>query len=186
MKKVLNDGMVFRSYSKLEVATQQLDTALRLYFQKKDYFSAITLAGAAEEILGVYLKVHKQPNAFNQALDSSLMVYRWLNESEGSRDIMHNVINRVKNSSKHMKGSNDITLQCNPKEELRALLDRAVSNYYALMDFEELDETPRIRKFNFHLIGRSEQKGKKWLCFFMHITNSNSQHQDFSKLFSCR
>ena len=33
-------------------ALQQLETALRLYCEGEDYYSAITLAGAAEEILG--------------------------------------------------------------------------------------------------------------------------------------
>lgn len=150
---VLGAGVATRKFSKLEVATQQLDTALRLYF-RKEYFSAITLAGAAEEVLGVYLKVHKQPNAFDQTVESSLRVYRWLHNSEGSRDKMLKVINRVKNGSKHMMGKKDIELRCNPKEEAKDVLDRAVSNYYALMIFEELNETSSIRKFNAHLVGK--------------------------------
>ncbi len=147
--------MSVRKYSKLEVATEQLDTALRLYFQRKEYFSAISLAGAAEEILGVYLKTHKQPNAFEEALNSSLRVYRWLYESEGSRNSMHKTINRVKNASKHMKGRADVTIACNAKEEAKEVLDRAVSNYYALMEFENLHETPRIRRFNAQLVAKN-------------------------------
>jgi len=147
--------MTTRKYSKLEVATQQLDTALRLYFQRKEYFSAITLAGAAEEIMGVYLEIHGRPNAFESELDSSLRVYRWLYKAEGSRDSMHKTINRVKNSSKHMKGKSDVTLACNARAEAKDVLDRAVSNYYALMEFEKLHETSRIRRFNAHLVGKN-------------------------------
>lgn len=139
---------------KLSVATEQLDTALRLYFGRHDYFSVITLAGAAEEILGVYLKIHGRPNAFDETLESSLRVYRWLFGEEESRDSLHKTVNRVKNSSKHMMGKNDISLECNPREEAKKVLDRAVSNYYCLMEFEEINETPRIRKFNEHLLGR--------------------------------
>ena len=40
-----------KSYNKKSVALAQLETALRL-FQEDDLFSAGTLAGAAEEILG--------------------------------------------------------------------------------------------------------------------------------------
>lgn len=144
-----------KQYSKLEVATQQLDTALRLYFQKKEYFSAITLAGSAEEILGVYLKVHGQTNAFEHDLKDSLRIYRWLYNTEGSPERMHKTINRVKNSSKHMKGKKDVALSCNPSVAAKEVLDRAVSNYYSLMSFEELHETPRIRRFNAHLVGRN-------------------------------
>ena len=145
----------FRKYAKLTVATQQLDTALRLYLARKEYFSAITLAGAAEEILGVYLKLHKQPNAFDEDLRSTLRVYRWLHGEDGSRDSIQKTINRVKNSSKHMGGKGDQALSCDAGEEERDILDRAVSNYYRLMSFEQLNETPRIRKFNAHLVGKN-------------------------------
>ena len=147
--------IVAREHEKLAVATQQLDTALRLYFGRREYFSAITLAGAAEEILGVYPKIHKQPNAFDADLESSLRVYRWLHGTDGSSDSMQKTINRVKNSAKHMRGKNDVRLTCDPREEARDILDRAVTNYYHLMSFEDLSETPRIRRFNAHLIGKA-------------------------------
>ena len=37
------------------VALKQLETALRLYFEREDYYSVITLAGAAEEVFGSLL-----------------------------------------------------------------------------------------------------------------------------------
>ena len=148
--------MMTRNYSKLEIATQQLDTALRLFFWKKEYFSAITLAGAAEEILGVYLKRHNQPNAFDQDLESSLRVYQWLFKSVGSRNTIRNLINRTKNSAKHMMGTSDVALRCNAKAEAKEVLDRAVSNYYSLMCFEKLQETQRIKKFNAHLVKKNK------------------------------
>lgn len=141
-------------YPKLAVATQQLDTALRLYFGRQEYFSALTLAGAAEEILAVYLKRHGQPNAFDEALDSSLRVYRWMFGKEGSRGRMHKTVNRVKNASKHMAGKEDLSLRCNAREEAKQVIDRAVENYYRLMEYEEMNETPRIHRFNMHRVGR--------------------------------
>jgi len=50
--------MNIREYSKLEIAASQIETALTLFFQQGDLFSVITLAGAAEEILG-QLRRHK-------------------------------------------------------------------------------------------------------------------------------
>ena len=146
--------MTIRSYSKLEIATQQLDTALMLYFEDKNYFSVITLPGAAEEILAVYLKLHKQPNAFEEMLDSSLLIGELLYNSKGSRDSMYKTINRVKNGSKHMKGRDDINIQCNLKEEAQNILDRAVSNFYTLMTFENLNETSLMKKFNSQLVSK--------------------------------
>lgn len=144
-----------KRHAKLAVATQQIDTALRLYFGRREYFSAITLAGAAEEILGVYLKIHKQPSAFENDLESSLRVYRWLHGVKSYRDSMHKTINRVKNGAKHLRGRNDLELVCDAREEAKDILDRAVTNYYRLMSWEDLRETPRIRKFNARLIGES-------------------------------
>lgn len=37
------------------MALKQLETALRLYFEREDYYSVITLAGAAEEVFGSLL-----------------------------------------------------------------------------------------------------------------------------------
>jgi hypothetical protein len=150
--------MSSRVYSKLEVATEQLDLALRLYLRNKEYLAVITLAGAAEEILGVYLKAHDQPNALEKHLDASLALYRWMWNSDGSRDKMHKVVNRVKNGSKHMMGVKDKTLHCSPKKEAKKVLDRAVSNYYSLMNFENLSETPPLRKFNLQLVSETQNK----------------------------
>lgn len=47
--------MNIEKHHKSEIATRQLETALLLYFAKKDLFSVITLAGAAEEIYGQLL-----------------------------------------------------------------------------------------------------------------------------------
>ena len=150
--------MAMRRYSKLQIATQQLDTALRLYFRKKEYFSVITLASAAEEILGVHLKTHSQLNAFEQGLTDSLLVYKWLWKEEGSRDRMYKVMNQTKNDAKHMMGKKDVEIRCDVREEARQVLDRAVSNYYLLMNFEKLAETSRIRQFNVHLVAGAHNK----------------------------
>ena len=41
---------------KIEVALELLETAINCYMSKKEYFSAIHLAGAAEEIFGKYVR----------------------------------------------------------------------------------------------------------------------------------
>ena len=44
--------LVSYSLSKIDAATEQLDWAIRLFIDHKAYVPAITLAGAAEEIIG--------------------------------------------------------------------------------------------------------------------------------------
>jgi hypothetical protein len=55
--------MSFETYEKKIVALTQLETALRLYLEGIDYFSVITLAGAAEEIFGRLLDEHNIENS---------------------------------------------------------------------------------------------------------------------------
>lgn len=55
--------------SKLDIATAQLDTAMGLYLEGRDLISAITLAGAAEEILGKLAEKAGTQSAFNETLD---------------------------------------------------------------------------------------------------------------------
>ncbi|MFM0742254.1 hypothetical protein PQQ51_33975, partial [Paraburkholderia xenovorans] len=57
-----------RIIPKLEVATLQLDMAIRLFLER-DYVSSLTLAGAAEEILGKLSKRAKLDNAVDFVLN---------------------------------------------------------------------------------------------------------------------
>lgn len=49
-------------HSRIDLACQQLDVAIELFFAKRSFVSALTLAGAAEEILGVELRNRGQQN----------------------------------------------------------------------------------------------------------------------------
>ena len=51
--------MTIQKYAKEEIASHQIETALRLFFAKGDLFSVITLAGSAEEILGQLLALQR-------------------------------------------------------------------------------------------------------------------------------
>ncbi len=46
-------------------ALQQLETALSLYFEGKDYYSAITLAGTVEEIFGQFLRAEGGESSYD-------------------------------------------------------------------------------------------------------------------------
>ena len=41
-----------QTYNRLDLATEQLDAAISLSLERKSFVSALTLAGAADEILG--------------------------------------------------------------------------------------------------------------------------------------
>lgn len=85
--------------SKVEAAVDQLDWAIRLFLDHRAYVPAITLAGAAEEILGETLG---DQSAFAQ-LKQRIAARTGLPERVVSQ--MH--LNRGKNWLKHWQGLRD-------------------------------------------------------------------------------
>jgi hypothetical protein len=141
---------MIETHRKLDVALANLNTALRLYFETQEYFAVIQLAGAAEEVLGVHLRMRSLPSAMDEAVDAGVEMARRLGATPAADDTkrMRAVANRAKNQSKHMNESGDHTIALDPREEARSLLERAVDNFYDLLESEGLEETDLIRRFN--------------------------------------
>ena len=140
---------------KLQVAVELLDRALRMYYEGNSYFAALHLAGGAEEVLGAYVERSGGESSFKSLQRGAVRISKFLNggEESSSQDIAL-VMNHAKNRTKHMNSEGDDHVFFDPKIEARDLLDRAVSNYYALMSFHELPETELVRRFNLELVGR--------------------------------
>ncbi|WP_198155947.1 hypothetical protein [Herbaspirillum autotrophicum] len=79
------------------MAEMQLDQAIRLFIDEKDYISSATLAGAAEEIFGSLLKREGIPNALDQ------LFANW--SANGAPEIpspeFRKALNNVRNQLKH-------------------------------------------------------------------------------------
>ena len=60
-----------QTYSKQSIALAQLETALRLFSVGEDLISVITLAGAAEEILGKLVKSQGRDNSLDFPQENS-------------------------------------------------------------------------------------------------------------------
>lgn len=99
--------------SKLEVATHQLSAAIELFLDKKDYLSSLTLAGAAEEILGKLLTVQGGISTldflktfhFDQT-DPSLSI-------DKRNKIISDLANNARNAAKHLNDDQVIVSQEN-------------------------------------------------------------------------
>lgn len=140
--------MSFATFDKLDVACEQLETALRLFFEGRELFSVITLAGAAEEILGAHLKVEGKPTALDELVKGAVRISAALSGAPSTPKDIRTVANRPRNASKHMDGQSDSTLQVYLKRDAADLLNRAVDNYYQLMEHFDLPETELVAKFN--------------------------------------
>lgn len=123
--------------SYLEVATRQLNRSIRLYLDEKDYISSITLAGAAEEILGQLIIGGGGTHELDQEITATL---RFCDKDESDpkeRKSVAQLANYFKNRTKHYQKEGELIYQT----DLSAaeLIDRAISNYWALTQNETGD-----------------------------------------------
>ena len=114
--------------SKIDAAVDQLDWAIRLLLDHKAYISAITLAGAAEEILGRAVGVGAAYGTLKKELSK-----------EVSRDL-----NKARNWLKHWDERTDIETVClELDKEAIQYIARALSNL-ASHDGSQPSEGPRF------------------------------------------
>lgn len=86
--------------TKLEVAVTQLDQAIRLFLEG-DQLSSLTLAGAAEEILGSLCKRAGQPVTIEQIIAFHLKDTDPALSEKERRNVLSGVLNRPRNAAKH-------------------------------------------------------------------------------------
>jgi hypothetical protein len=109
----------FQKYAKNEIAFHQIETALRLFFEEGDLFSIITLAGAAEEILGQLLQ-EKDRNSGLAGLFTSIF------------EIMRPKSRKNEEDSEFLRHETDDHVHMDPYREAVFLLGRAIDDYQTL------------------------------------------------------
>jgi hypothetical protein len=112
--------------TKMEIAKRQIDTASNLFLSGGDFLAVITLAGAAEEILGSLIKRSGEKAMIDHlvALDKRLF---------GGREwsVINSEINGVRNSLKHAKCPKEDTVEIALGND-EAMLSRALANWATL------------------------------------------------------
>ncbi len=107
--------------SKLQVASHQLGVAIRLYLEG-DYLSSLTLAGAAEDILGKLSERAGLPVAVEEIIQ-----YHW-NDTDPAlpdndrRRILLTVLNRARNAVKHANDPNEGDLELEQTYSLQMIM----------------------------------------------------------------
>lgn len=104
-----------------EVAVHQLDQAIRLFLEG-DLLSSLTLAGAAEEILGKLCERACKPVSIEQ-----IVAFHWddtdptLHDRE-RRKILLTVLNRARNAVKHANNPDEATFDLEPDFALQMIM----------------------------------------------------------------
>lgn len=143
----------------LEIAHQQLERAIDLFMGPKDYISALTLAGAAEEILGKLLNKRGQSHWLDEITSGALDALGFVDDdaysSEGkaARKEVANLANFYKNRCKHFSENDQISFPVDVKAA--EMIDRAISNYWDFTN-RETGSMGRFREVVLRYRRRSE------------------------------
>jgi hypothetical protein len=114
----------------IEIAEHQLFRALQMW-SEEDYISCITLAGAAEEILGKRMrKLGLEPSFDNLKGTIVLLAQHFGDNPENIDKIVAEMMNQTRNELKHYSGEE--ALEFDLKSDAEELLERAISNYTSL------------------------------------------------------
>ena len=107
--------------SKIDAAVHQLDWAIKLFLDSEAYIPAITLAGAAEEIIGQTLQ--------DQSVFAQLKVKFSANLGLPEKVISQVYLNKTKNWLKHWQDLRDEeTIEIDLEAEAVQYLVRAITN----------------------------------------------------------
>lgn len=115
--------------TKLQVAEHQLERALTLFLEESDIVSAITLAGASEEILGKLLEKQGKKPALSSMVEATVSIARLLQNRERESKHFIALANHFRDGLKHITDGQPLTVT---REAGVEILDRAVENYFAL------------------------------------------------------
>jgi hypothetical protein len=121
------------THNKIDIAIEQLENAIVLFLSEKSYVSALTLAGAAEETLGMAVKIKGIENSIQeQYRNYSREGYEWLYPPKTWAEFTTHGKNKVRNAIKHLSGVDDINFEADIEEEALWMLVRATDNYIRL------------------------------------------------------
>ena len=131
--------MADQTYDKIDLATEQLDDAISL-FKRRRFVSALTLAGAAEEILGRALSHRGQQNSLELKYETlePILTMRRKTKEDFIRDENHALI-----AVTRMESASDTSVTLDLEEAAYSMIVRACEN----SDRLGLPRTARMREF---------------------------------------
>lgn len=133
--------MAEETYERLVLAKGQLDTVLDLFLGQKNYASAITLAGAAEEIFGKSLTVRGGTSALNSSYESMAKLHTMIHGTELIKNSYVAKENLARDALKHLQNDKGPTITIDLEEAACWMLVRAILNGRCLgFEFERLHD----------------------------------------------
>jgi hypothetical protein len=133
---------------KKDIALQQLIDSANLY-EKGRYCSALTLAGAAEEILGKITKKRTGVNQLDGEIEYLKSIYQYFNRPCPSKKDLIKRINKIKNEMKHNDQGENLWVKADFENECVLLFVKAVKNYFDA--YKEMPNDKNVMRLFEHL-----------------------------------
>lgn len=142
-----------KTHKRVDLAIEQLDMALELFLSEQSYAAALTLAGAAEDILGKALSLRGQDDALRYKYDVLDSTHQKLHGKKLEWSKFSDGENHARNALKHMRSLSEDTVTTDLKEAALWMLVRAGANYRAL-DFPRTDRMDSFDNWFYeHVVG---------------------------------
>ena len=120
--------MTSQTLDRISLACEQLEIAMDLFLSGQSYVAALTLAGAAEEILGQALKHRGEENAMQSAYESTSSFHRMLHGKELKWQDFADGENYARNAAKHMRDPSETSITTDLRHAAQWMIVRACSN----------------------------------------------------------
>jgi len=124
--------MSAQMHQRIDLATEQLDVALQLFLDKRSYVSALSLAGAAEEIFGKALDHQGKEHSLKYKFDAIAPIHHVLNGAPLAWRNFADDENRARNAAKHMRIPADATVTMDIEDAALWMIVRAIDNFERL------------------------------------------------------
>jgi len=130
-----------RRITKRKIAETQLIRAVLLLVEENDPISALTLAGAAEEILGKMAARGKQRTAFDESIEFARQYWDIasanIKANGGTMKPFNDkkarqILNRLRNELKHNDGGKNVKVEAMFQYEAEEMILRALRNFEKL------------------------------------------------------
>lgn len=131
------------NYSQIDLACEQLETAIELFLSRRSFVSSLTLAGATEEILGKALGLNSEKNVLQCEAGIIKPVHELLHKKAFIWKDFIDGKNFARNSAKHLNNNNEQITPVDFEEEAYKMLVRACDNHQRL----GISPTENMRKF---------------------------------------
>ena len=124
-------------YDRIALAKEQLETALDLFLDQRNYSAAVTLAGAAEEIFGGALTIKGGKSALDSSYESMDEFHRMIHGKTLDKKSFVSQENIARDALKHLQESKGPTITVDLQAAACWMLVRALKNGRVLgLEFE--------------------------------------------------